>query len=140
MADDDLGGAVGPTLDVGGEVVRREAAAAEIDEFDFTPGKAFDDDVFGFDVAVDQVQTVHELERLQYLPGDEFQTGDGEVWDLVVLSDEPAELVEIVSKQLRHDEKVFCWWRWWGWWWWWWWGSFRLVWLVMVSFRDGGRR
>ena len=99
VSDDHLRRPIGPTLYVRGEMVGREATAAEIDQFDFAARKAFDDDVFWFDVAMDQIQTVDKLQSLQYLPRDELQSGNREIGDLIVFSDKPPELVQIVSKQ-----------------------------------------
>jgi hypothetical protein len=78
QAQDDLGGAVGARLDVGAEVVRGEAAAAQVNHLNLAPRVALHQNVLRLQVAVQQAQAVQEAERLQDLDRDALHTAPGQ--------------------------------------------------------------
>lgn len=77
-AQDDLGRAVAARLHVAAQVVRCEAAAAQVDHLDLAPRVALHQNVLRLQVAVEQAQAVQEVQRLQDLDRDALRGGRGE--------------------------------------------------------------
>jgi hypothetical protein len=87
-------------------VVSREARGAEVDDLDLAARVGLDEDILGLEIAVDQVEAVHEAQGVEALRGDASQAGEGEVRLTARLAVVAGELVEVVAQQLAHDEEV----------------------------------
>ena len=87
-------------------MVAREARGAEVDDLDLAARVGLDEDILGLEIAVDQVEVVHEAQGVQALRGDAPQPGEGEVRLAARLAVVAGELIEVVAQQLAHDEEV----------------------------------
>mmetsp|Transcript_5060 Transcript_5060/g.17563 ORF Transcript_5060/g.17563 Transcript_5060/m.17563 type:complete len:355 (-) Transcript_5060:1221-2285(-) len=106
QTQDHLGRTVAPGLDVVRRVVGDEAAAAEVDHFDFAPRVAPDENILGLQVAVDEREGVEVLERLQHLARDGSQARNVEVELLAAPAVVPRKLVQVGAEELADDEEV----------------------------------
>ena len=91
---------------VSSEVIGGEAAASEVNQLNFTAREASDNNIFRLDIAVNELQRVNELERLQHLLHDPLEPRHCVIRIVIAFFYEAAELVEILLQQLGHDEQV----------------------------------
>ena len=84
-----------------------EATAAKINHLDLTPRVRLDQDVLGLQIAVDQFKIVAKREGVQDLLCNLLQTRHIKVQLLFDFTIILGVLVQVVSEQLCHNEKMF---------------------------------
>lgn len=83
-----------------------EARGAEVNDLDFTSAVRLDEDVLWLQVAVNEPQGVHVVQGSQDLSRDLLQPSDGKVRLISAFPIELAELVQVVTEKLGHDDQV----------------------------------
>ena len=83
-----------------------EATATEVNDLDLATRVRLDENVFGLQIAMDQLKIVDEGKRLQDLLSDSLQPGNVEVKLLLHLAVVLGILIEVISQELCHDEQV----------------------------------
>ena len=83
-----------------------EATATEVNDLDLATRVRLDENVFGLQIAMDQLKIVDEGKRLQDLLSDSLQPGNVEVKLLLHLAVVLGVLIEVISQELCHDEQV----------------------------------
>lgn len=88
-------------------MIARKAAGPKVDQLHLAPREGFDYNVLGLDVAVNEVESMDEVQRREDLLRNALQTRQGVVHLEAVLADEAAKLVQVLLQQLADDEEVF---------------------------------
>jgi len=87
-------------------VVVHEATGTEVDDFDFALGVGLNQNILGFQIAMDQVEVVDEVQSIQDLLRDLLKSRNIEIMFLLHFSIVLGILVQVVSQELRHDKEM----------------------------------
>ena len=105
-AEHHLWSAVRSGLDVGAEMIGRKARRSQVNHLHFASAEALDENVFGLQIAVDDVEFVDKVQRFEDLLCDSFDPCHREVLSVRLFSVVLVELVQVVSQQLCHNKQM----------------------------------
>jgi hypothetical protein len=101
-AEQDFGGTVEPGLDISVHGLSLVTSRTEIDNFDDGALEVLEQNVFGFQITVNQAGLVEECKTIKKLLGKDADQSGAESSELVLLD----KLVQVDAEELKHQAKM----------------------------------